>query len=206
MKSITILLALVLSLSSFAQSRGDVLREIRRKLVQIDDKTYDTELDSVELVRILKDLEKVRRSLADNSGSPTFQACVDYSFPILDRYLNASDALDRAMSICPQVSDIAVLNFIFTELDKSLSGRDAIEKAALVTRQDLEGKLEILTFAFEKHDRNMSGVSAIEKSVKNARINNSYAINCFQKYYPTYNRSQSSSAAMDRTAQTCSQF
>ena len=206
MKYLILFLTLFLTLESYAQSRGDALRQIRRKVVEIEDATYETEASMQSLAKALKDLEKIRRNLVNGSDDSIYQGCVDFSYPILDRFMSSSDALDRAMAICPEVTDLEVLNFVYTQLDRVMSGRDAITKAAQVAREDLTDKLEVLTYAFEKHNRNHSRSSAIEKAIKNARISSINAVVCFKKYYPTYSRSQSSSAAMDRTAQTCSRF
>lgn len=206
MKYLILFLTLFLTLESYAQSRGDALRQIRRKVVEIEDATYETEASMQKLAKALKDLEKVRRNLLNGSDDSIYQGCVDFSYPILDRFMSSSDTLDRAMAICPEVTDLEVLNFVYTQLDRVMSGRDAITKAAQVAREDLTDKLEVLTYAFEKHNRNHSRSSAIEKAIKNARISSINAVVCFKKYYPTYSRSQSSNAAMDRTAQTCSRF
>ncbi len=206
MKFLILALTLFLTVESYAQSRGDALRQIRRKVVEIEDATYETEASMQVLAKAIKDLEKVKRNLINGSDDSIFQGCVDYSYPILDRYMSSSDALDKAMSLCPEVTDLAILEFIYTQLDKVMSGRDAITKAAQVTRDDLTDKLEVLKFSFEKHNKNHGRSSALEKAIKNTRISSTRAIACFQKYFPTYSRSQSSSAAMDKTADTCSRF
>lgn len=194
--------------SALAQTRNDLIREIRDLTVQIDNATWNTRGDMNNLVQAKTFLERALNALQGNQGNPTFEQCRSYVYPQLDRVMSSRDALDETLRLCRGVFAYEEMVFIHRELDPVMSTRDAITQAAVYADNQLMDKIELLRFAFSKYDRAASSRDAIQRSVNavrpiQLRRGPGGTLSCFQKTFPVYDRSMSTTDAMDRTAQAC---
>lgn len=210
MKTIFTTIILIATLQSpiFAQSRNQALREIRDLAVQIENATFNTRSDSRSLSMARSYMARALSELNGSNGNGDALKCRNYAQPILDRTMPSGDAMDEAIRICQTVLAYDEMVFMNENLDRVLSSREAITRAAQYADQNLRGKLDLLEFAYSKYNRIRSTTDAIAMSVRAiSPINNNRApggtLSCFKKTYPLYDRTLPADEAMDRTATAC---
>lgn len=192
----------------FAQSRSQDLREIRNLSYQIEQETYSTRGTPQTLRNVKSLLRRALNELQNGGTNPGFAECRQFAFPILDRTLPASDAMDEAIRLCRQVEALPEMKFLFEKYDRTLPASDALERAATASDFSLVDKLDLLEFAFEKYDRTLATSTAADRAVQGVspiqnNRNPGGTLSCFKKTYPVYDRTLPSAEAMDRTIQAC---
>jgi hypothetical protein len=206
LKAVLIVLCLTGSLA--AQDRRAVKQQIRDLSLRIDRDAPYSEADISELTEARELLREGLALINGQGGGGAFKLCINFAFEQYKRQYSSSAALERAQVKCKKVTDMAVLEFLFEQHKRNQSSGSAMDLATSQTDSGVKGKIALIEFAHEKHSRNMNSSNAATKSVGNARMQkrNRGALACFQKYYDVHSRANSASAAMDKTADTCSRF
>lgn len=208
MKNLIIIAGLLLSANLFAQTRGDILRSIRDLSYQVENETYNTQANQRELQEARRLMQQALDKLTDLGGGDTFLECRTFVFPILDRTMTPSDALNEAIRLCRNVEAVEEMKYLYSKYDRGLTSRDAITRAARVATGQLIGKLDLLRFAYEKYDRQLTARDAADRAVQGVSSipytrSPNRVLNCFQSSFPIYDRTMPAASAMDETIKAC---
>ena len=203
------LMILFLSSSLWAQDRRDIKRQISDLSLRIDREAPYSEADTNDLLEA-RDLLRDGLSLikGTSGGGGNLKLCTSFAYEQYKRQYSSSAALERAQLNCRNVADMAILEFLFEKHNRNQSAGSAMDMATSEANSSVKGRVELIEFAYEKHSRNTSSSSAATKAVLNAKSQKRSrgALACFNQYYAIHSRTNSASAAMDKTAETCSRF
>jgi len=216
MQKTTLIFVLLFSTSLLAQSRdrrGQTLQEIRFAAQDIQNTTRNSQASVQDLSQALSLLRQADRLLQGRSGGGSvFIECREFAFPVLDRVLASSDALDEASRQCRNVSDMSIMRFIYGKLSRVLSTRESIQRSAMAADSRMLGKGQLLEFTFSKYNRTLATDRSVDRSLAGlrsvviTRTGGPSVYTCFQKTFPQYDRTLATDEAMDRTIAACSRF
>jgi hypothetical protein len=201
-------LILCLTGSLWAQDRRAIKRQISDLSLRIDREAPFSEADTSALIEARELLRDGLALLSGQGGGGDFKLCINFAFDQYKRQYSSSVALDRAQDKCRGVVDMSVLEYLFDKHKRNQSAGGAMDLATSQSNRSVKGKLELIEFAYEKHSRNTSSTGAATKAVLNAQKQkrNRGTLDCFKEYYAVHSRTNSASAAMDKTSETCSRF
>jgi hypothetical protein len=209
-----ILILLFLSSPLMAQSRGQIKRDIRDLSYRIERDIDVSEASNNRLRQVKRLLEDALTLVRDGGDGPTdpdlFKECLDYSHGKFRRTYDDSTSLEKARVICKRVADMDVLKFLYEKHFRSLNSGDSMQLAGEQAIRGTRSKVNLLEFAYQKHFRSYNSSESATRGVVNIKQvelrRSGEVLACFEKYYKIYFRNMNSSLAMDKTAETCSDF
>lgn len=208
MKFIAIIFSLLAAQSLFAQSRGDLLDQIRNLSNAVEGQTYVTQASNLDLFEAQRKLAEAY-NLLQKAGGPTdpnvYKQCVTWAFETYKWEMNQGDALDRAQRNCQRTADLQVANFLYDKHYRDVTRVQAMDLALQQATYEVIDRLDIIDYAYDKHFRDLTSTQAATRARNNAAVlpDTRNGLTCIKKYYPIYFRDNTSTVSMDKAAQAC---
>ncbi|GAB4416928.1 MAG: hypothetical protein OHK0056_25580 [Bacteriovoracaceae bacterium] len=202
------LLSFFIAHSLMAQTRGDLLDQIRNLSNAIEGQTYVTQANNLDLFEAQRKLAEAY-NLLQKAGGPSdpqvYKQCVAWSFEVYKWEMNQGDALDRAQRKCQNTADLQVAQFLYDKHYRDLNRAHAMDLALTQANFEVKHRLDIIDFAYDKHFRDVSSSPAATRARNNAAVlpDTRNGLTCLKKFYPIYFRDNTSTVAMDKAAAAC---
>lgn len=90
---------------------------------------------------------------------------IDFSYPIFDRSNTSEVAMDKAIAACRNVTDVAILRWLFEKYDLSNATEVAVNKALDGAKTVNTNSLQCITRSFEAYNRSSISEAAMNRAL-----------------------------------------
>ncbi len=191
---------LLISTSSFANSRGQIIDNISRLSSRIQLKVLDTNVSDQELRVVQNGLKTLLNKLSNQMD----HKCLDFTLDIYERTYSGPMALSRAKAACEMIDDVSLVRFVYEIYLQSYTEVFALERSIDKTEgHNFFGKSDELEFIYSIYKQSYTNKFAIDKSLEKVKLLQSDSMDCLEVTYRTLSRSYSPKFAIDKAIDSC---
>lgn len=191
------------SLSSFANTRGQIMDNISRIASRIQIDVLDSELSSSQLREVQMDLSDLLARL-NNRGGGNSNSCLEFTLDVYERVYIGSTALKKAQEACKKIDDTELVKFVFDIFNETYTDTTALERAIDRTyNRDFRSKSQLLKFVYDIFNKSYTSSTAIDRALDGVEPMPYNSFGCVEISYRSLSRNYSPSTAISRALDGC---